>query len=160
MQVFCKKTLHIINADCRKGNACITVFLELRKEFQRGRKPSAESARKSATAPGKSAAWRVPFRKHDPYARSCNRLGGNSIRIADSVCELRRLRAYSGISSYSCTSSPKSETLPARVIFTLRSVPASKSGSGRKWITRFVPVRPLQRSGLSGLVTSTSTSFT
>lgn len=38
MQVFCKKTLHIINADCRKGNACITVFPELRKEFQRGAK--------------------------------------------------------------------------------------------------------------------------
>ncbi len=36
MQVFCKKTLHIINADCRKGNACMTGFLELRKEFQRG----------------------------------------------------------------------------------------------------------------------------
>lgn len=43
MQVFCKKTLHIITADCRKGNACITVFPELRKEFQRGAGTPSES---------------------------------------------------------------------------------------------------------------------
>lgn len=53
MQVFCKKTLHIINADCRKGNACMTVFLELRKEFLRGAKAFRGVCPEKRNSPGK-----------------------------------------------------------------------------------------------------------